>query len=76
MAQKTKQALDTSFKNKSGFTQLQDIVDSALLLQDGDNDLPTSDPETAGSLFLTGSAGMNLGSITGSGFAILCVSQG
>ena len=76
MAQKTKQTLDTDLTNRAGVKELKDLLDSALFLQDGDNDLPTSDPETAGSLFITGSEGMNLGAITGSGFAVLCVSQG
>jgi len=56
-------------------TVLQNIIDSAQL-KAGNNDLPTSDPAVAGALFITGSVGMNLGEITGSGFAILCVSQG
>ena len=38
--------------------------------------LPSSDPATAGTVFVTGSAGMNLGSITGSGFSLLCISNG
>jgi hypothetical protein len=40
------------------------------------NNLPTSDPGTAGFAFVTGSAGMSLGSITGSGFSLLCISNG
>jgi len=39
--------------------------------------LPTADPGVNGKLFITGSTGMNLGGITGSGtFKILCVSAG
>jgi len=39
--------------------------------------LPTSDPGVSGQVFITGSTGMNLGGITGSGtFKILCVSAG
>ena len=56
-------------------TVLQNIIDSAQL-KAGNNDLPTADPAIAGALFITGSDGMNLGAITGSGFAVLCVSQG
>jgi hypothetical protein len=54
---------------------IQSLIDNVQLRQ-GANDLPTSDPTEAGSLFITGSDGMNLGDITGSGFAVLCVSQG
>jgi hypothetical protein len=54
----------------------EDIINSALLLNPGENKLPTTDPAVAGKLFITGSDGMNLGGITGSGFAVLCVSQG
>ena len=54
---------------------IQSLIDN-VQLREGSNDLPTSDPATAGSLFITGSDGMNLGDITGSGFAVLCVSQG
>ena len=53
-----------------------DIINSVQLVAPGENVLPTSDPATAGSLFITGSDSMDLGSITGSGFAVLCVSQG
>ena len=39
--------------------------------------IPTSDPGVSGQVFITGSTGMNLGGITGSGtFKILCVSAG
>ena len=39
--------------------------------------LPTADPGVSGQVFITGSTGMNLGGITGSGtFKILCVSAG
>jgi hypothetical protein len=53
-----------------------DIINSIQLLQPGENKLPITDPASAGQLFITGSDGMNLGGITGSGFAVLCVSQG
>tara|TARA_B100000963_G_scaffold352336_1_gene365364 strand:+ start:95 stop:325 length:231 start_codon:yes stop_codon:yes gene_type:complete len=76
MAQKNKASLDNDFSNKSGMSELRDIVDSVQLLTPGTNTLPTSDPAEAGSLFITGSAGAFLGAITGSGFALLCVSQG
>ena len=75
MAKKTKAQLKADLANKSLNPFIRDIIDSAQLKQD-DNNLPTSDPATAGSLFITGSDGMNLGGITGSGFAVLCVSQG
>ena len=76
MAKKTQQTLNNDLLNKSINPTLQDIVDSVSLLTPGANVLPTSDPAAAGSLFITGSDGMNLGAITGSGFAVLCVSQG
>ena len=40
------------------------------------NNLPTSDPAVAGALFTTGSTTMGLGSITGSGWQVVAVSQG
>jgi len=55
---------------------IQSLIDNVQLLTPGTNTLPTSDPAEAGSLFITGSDGMNLGGVTGSGFAVLCVSQG
>ena len=55
---------------------IQSLIDNVQLLTPGTNTLPTSDPAAAGSLFITGSDGMGLGAITGSGFALLCVSQG
>jgi hypothetical protein len=76
MAQKTKKNLNDTLDNKSINPVFQDIVDSVQLLTPGENTLPTSDPAEPGALFITGSEGMNLGDITGSGFAILCVSQG
>ena len=76
MAKKTKRNLNDTLDNKSISPVFQDIVDSVQLLTPGENTLPTSDPGSAGSLFITGSAGMDLGAISGSGFAILCVSQG
>ena len=76
MAQKNKASLDNDFSNKSGMSELRDIVDSVQLLTPGVNTLPTSDPAEAGALFITGSVGAFLGEITGSGFALLCVSQG
>lgn len=77
MAKKTYSDLTDSLTNKSVNPVLQDITDSVPLLTPGKNNhLPTSDPGVAGSLFVTGSGGMNLGSITGSGFAVFCVSQG
>jgi len=79
MALKNKKDISTELKFGVSQTDRQimlDFLDSAQLLTPGENTLPTSDPGTAGSLFITGSDGMNLGNITGSGFAILCVSQG
>ena len=38
--------------------------------------LPSSDPGVANQLFVTSSAGANLGGITGSGFSLLCISNG
>jgi len=62
--------------NKQVNPAFKNIIDSVQLLSPGENTLPTSDPAVAGDLFITGSAGANLGNITGSGFALLCVSQG
>jgi len=76
MAQKTKINLNREYTLKQGIAELQDIIDSVQFLTPGENTLPTADPASAGALFITGSDGMNLGSITGSGFAVLCVSQG
>ena len=76
MAQKTKATLDNDLLNKAGMNELRDVVDSVSLLTPGSNVLPTSDPAEAGALFVTGAASMGLGSITGSGFKIFCVSQG
>ena len=56
--------------------QYHDYVDSFLNRKPGENTLPTTDPAVAGELFITGSTGMDMGPITGSGFAVLCVSQG
>ena len=73
---KTKAQLTTDHsKQENNNLVIQSLIDNAQLRQ-GANDLPTSDPVAAGSLFITGSDGMGLGNITGSGFAILCVSQG
>lgn len=73
---KTKAQLTTDHSEQdSNNLVIQSLIDN-VQLREGANDLPTSDPATAGSLFITGSDGMNLGAITGSGFAILCVSQG
>ena len=50
-----------------------DIDTSAVIF----NSLPTSDPGISGQVFTTGSTGMNLGGITGSGtFRIVCISGG
>lgn len=76
MANKTKTQLKDSLANRSLNPLFRDLVDSAQLTNPGVNHLPTSDPSEAGALFVTGSTGMNLGNITGSGFAVLCVSQG
>tara|TARA_B100000287_G_scaffold194153_1_gene183298 strand:- start:265 stop:492 length:228 start_codon:yes stop_codon:yes gene_type:complete len=62
-------------------TDFHNILDSVLLQKPGENNLPTSDPGVAGDLFVTQSSGFQsaLGvnsSITGSGFSLLCVSQG
>jgi len=77
MANKNQTNLKKDVLNVSISTDdvLRNIIDSAQL-KAGGNDLPTVDPASAGALFITGSDGMNLGNITGSGFAILCVSQG
>ncbi len=77
MASKDQKSLKREVTNVSVSTDtvIQNIIDSAQL-RAGNNDLPTSDPASAGALFITGSAGANLGEITGSGFALLCVSQG
>ena len=56
----------------ASFTGTVDISGSVTSI----GDLPTADPAVAGQLFVTGSTGMNLGPVTGSGFAVLCVSQG
>jgi len=77
MAKVSKQDLKNSHvNNKQTNPAFKNIIDSVQLLSPGENTLPTSDPATAGDLFITGSAGANLGAITGSGFALLCVSQG
>ena len=65
----------SDLKTKNDISSI-DIVNSVQLLNPGENTLPTVDPAVAGQLFITGSTGMNLGDITGSGFAVLCVSQG
>ena len=77
MASKNQKNLNRDVVNVDVTTDtiLKNIIDSAQL-KAGNNDLPTSDPTSAGALFITGSDGMNLGGITGSGFAVLCVSQG
>jgi hypothetical protein len=76
MAKKTKQNLDNDLSNRAVNPTLQDIVDSVALLTPGSNVLPTSDPGEAGALFVTASSGFNFGAVSGSGFAVFCVSQG
>ena len=77
MANQNKVTIKTEINSgtKNPRNILSDIVDSFANLNGG-NTLPTADPASAGALFITGSDGMNLGGITGSGFAVLCVSQG
>ena len=77
MSKLSKKRLTSSHvTNKQTNSAFKNIIDSVQLLSPGENTLPTSDPAVAGDLFITGSAGANLGDITGSGFALLCVSQG
>tara|TARA_Y100000389_G_scaffold26851_1_gene23079 strand:- start:218 stop:451 length:234 start_codon:yes stop_codon:yes gene_type:complete len=77
MAKVSKKSLENSHvNNKQTNPAFKNIIDSVQLLSPGENTLPTSDPAVAGDLFITGSTGANLGDITGSGFALLCVSQG
>ena len=70
MANKTKNQLKTN-----NDITLIDVINSVQLLTPGENTLPQKDPASAGALFITGSDGMNLGPVTGSGFAVLCVSH-
>lgn len=73
----TQRIVDTLNSRTDNTTSvLHDYVDSFLNKKPGENTLPTSDPGVAGEIFLTGSAGMDMGAITGSGFSVLCVSQG
>jgi hypothetical protein len=77
MANKTRQQIGADIKGVDLTARdiLHHINDSVANLNGG-NSLPTADPASVGALFITGSDGMNLGDITGSGFAVLCVSQG
>lgn len=76
MAKKPLKTLQNNVSNKSQNPIFKDLVDSVSLLNPGANVLPTSDPGEPGALFVTASEGFEFGSITGSGFAVFCVSQG